>query len=191
VLVLGADLISSFIDWNDRSTCVLFGDGAGAAVLTEATSGGILSSVLGSDGHYAELLTICGGGSKTPATSETVAHKQHYLRMSGSEVFKLAVRGMSDAVVQALEKAHVKKEDVVCFIPHQANLRIIDAVTERLEVPKEKVFVNLQKYGNTSAASCAIALCEAVEQKIIKKKDKVVLATFGAGLVWGAVVIEW
>jgi len=191
VLVIGADLISSFIDWTDRSTCVLFGDGAAAAVLTQTASGGILSGVLGSDGRHAELLAICAGGSKAPASSETLASKQHYLKMNGGEVFKLAVRGMSDSVLLALEKAGVNKNDIACFIPHQANLRIIDAVSERLEVPKEKVFVNLQKYGNTSAASCAIALCEAVEQKRIKKGDKVVLATFGSGLVWASMVIEW
>ncbi|HTL70948.1 MAG TPA: beta-ketoacyl-ACP synthase III [Candidatus Eisenbacteria bacterium] len=191
VLVLGADLISSFIDWTDRSTCVLFGDGAGAAVLAPCDRGGILSSVLGSDGRYAELLTICGGGSKEPASADSIARKDHYLRMSGSEVFKLAVRGMGDAVTEALAKAGVKKEEVACLIPHQANQRIIDAVAERLDFPKEKVFVNLQKYGNTSAASCAIGLCEAVAGGRVKKGDKVVLATFGAGLVWGAMVIEW
>lgn len=190
-LVIGADLISSFIDWTDRSTCVLFGDGAGAVVLKSVSSGGILSSVLGSDGRYADLLKICGGGSKSPASADSVASKQHYLQMSGGDVFKLAVRGMSDALTQALEKAGLKKEDIACFIPHQANQRIIDAVGERLEIPKEKVFVNLAKYGNTSAASCAIALCEAVAEGRIKKKDKVALATFGSGLVWGALVMEW
>ncbi len=191
ILVIGADVISPYIDWTDRSTCILFGDGAGAAVLTSSSSGGILSSVLGSDGQYAELLQISCGGSKQPASHESVDAKGHFLKMSGSEVFKLAVRGMADAVVKALSQAGVKQEEVVCFIPHQANQRIIDAVAERLEFPKEKVFVNLQKYGNTSAASCAIALCEAVEEGRIKKKDKVVLATFGSGLVWGALVIEW
>ncbi len=191
VLVIGADVISSFVDWTDRSTCVLFGDGAAAAVLTETATGGILAGVLGSDGRHAELLTICGGGSKAPASAATVADKQHYLKMNGAEVFKLAVRGMSDSVLLALEKAGVKKDEIACFVPHQANLRIIDAVSERLEVPKEKVFVNLHKYGNTSAASCAIALCEAVEQKKIKKGDKVVLATFGSGLVWASMVFEW
>ncbi len=190
-LVVGADLISSYIDWTDRSTCVLFGDGAGAVVVQEVKSGGILSSVLGSDGHYAELLKICAGGSKLPASADTVKTKGHYLQMSGTEVFKLAVRGMSDAVTEALEKAGVKPEDVACLIPHQANQRIIDAVSERLKFPKEKVFVNLQKYGNTSAASCAIGLCEALEEGRIKKKDKVVMATFGSGLVWGAMVMEW
>ena len=191
ILVIGADLISSYIDWTDRSTCVLFGDGAGAVILQEAKSGGILSSVLGSDGRHSELLKICGGGSKLPATEETVKAKKHYLQMTGAEVFKLAVRGMSDAVIKALEKAGVDKKEIACFIPHQANQRIIDAVGERLDVPKEKIFVNLQKYGNTSAASCVIALCEALEQGKIKKKDKVVFATFGSGLVWGAVVMEW
>jgi 3-oxoacyl-[acyl-carrier-protein] synthase-3 len=190
-LVIGADLISSFIDWTDRSTCVLFGDGAGAAVLKPAASGGILASVLGSDGEYAELLKICGGGSKHPATSDTIGAKDHFLKMNGSEVFKLAVRGMAEAVTRALAKAGVSKEEVACFIPHQANQRIIDAVSERLAFPKEKIFVNLQKYGNTSAASCIIALCEAVKEGKIKKKDKIVLTTFGSGLVWGAMVIEW
>lgn len=191
ILVIGADLISPYVDWTDRSTCVLFGDGAGAVVVKEVPSGGILSSVLGSDGRHADLLKICAGGSKIPASTESVKNKGHYLQMTGSEVFKLAVRGMSDAVNQALDKAKVKKEEITCFIPHQANQRIIDAVGERLGVPKEKVFVNLQKYGNTSAASCVIALCEALQEKKIKKKDKVVFATFGSGLVWGAVVMEW
>jgi 3-oxoacyl-[acyl-carrier-protein] synthase-3 len=191
ILVLGADVISPYIDWTDRSTCILFGDGAGAAVLTESKSGGILSSVLGSDGTYAELLNISCGGSITPASHASVDAKGHYLRMSGSEIFKLAVRGMADAVVEALSRAGVKQAEVACFIPHQANQRIIDAVAERLGLPKEKIFVNLQKYGNTSAASCAIALCEAENEGRIKKKDKVVLATFGSGLVWGALVMEW
>ncbi len=191
ILVLGADVISPYIDWTDRSTCILFGDGAGAAILMPASSGGILSSVLGSDGRHAELLKISCGGSKTPASHESVNAKGHYLRMSGADVFKLAVRGMADAVTEALLRAGVKQQEVACFIPHQANQRIIDAVAERLALPKEKIFVNLQKYGNTSAASCAIALCEAVEAGRIKKKDKVVLATFGSGLVWGALVIEW
>ena len=191
ILVLGADVISPYIDWTDRTTCILFGDGAGAAVMTASASGGILSSVLGSDGKYADLLKISSGGSKNPASHESVDSKGHYLQMNGSEVFKLAVRGMADAVTEALSKAGVKLEEVACFIPHQANQRIIDAVAERLALPKEKIFVNLQKYGNTSAASCAIALYEAVEAGKIKKHDKVVLATFGSGLVWGALVMEW
>ncbi len=191
VLVIGADQISSYIDWTDRSTCVLFGDGAAAAILKTTDRGGILSSVIGSDGNHADLLKIDAGGSKNPASSQTVQSKGHYLQMNGAEVFKLAVRGMADAVTQALEKAGVKATDVACFIPHQANQRIIDAVSERLKYPKEKIFVNLDKYGNTSAASCAIALYEAVKQGRIKKEDKIVLATFGSGLVWGALVMEW
>ena len=191
ILVIGADVISPYIDWTDRTTCILFGDGAGAAVLTATASGGILSSALGSDGKYAELLKISSGGSRTPATHDSVNAKGHYLQMNGADVFKLAVRGMTDAVVEALSKAGVKQSDVACFIPHQANQRIIDAVAERLELPKEKIFTNLQKYGNTSAASCAIALYEALQQGLIKKKDKVLLATFGSGLVWGALVMEW
>ncbi len=191
ILLVGADQISSFIDWKDRSTCVLFGDGAAAVVLAPRKSGGILSSVLGSDGEYAELLKIPAGGSRFPTSAETVKSEEHYLKMSGGEVFKLAVRGMSDAVLLALKKANVELKDVACFIPHQANQRIIDAVGERLNLDKEKVFVNLAKYGNTSAASCAIALVEAVEEGKIKPGQKVVLATFGSGLVWGAVVMEW
>lgn len=191
VLVIGADLITSFIDWTDRSTCVLFGDGAGAAVLRRVERGGILSAVLGSDGQHAELLKICGGGSRNPASAQTLAEKKHFLQMNGADVFKLAVRGMSEAVNEALAKAKVSKAEVACVIPHQANQRIIDAVAERLEIPKEKVFVNLDRYGNTSAASCAIALCEAVSQGRVRKGDKVVLATFGSGLVWSAMVLEW
>jgi 3-oxoacyl-[acyl-carrier-protein] synthase III len=191
VLVIGADVITPYIDWTDRTTCVLFGDGAGAALLKPSSTGGILSYVIGSDGQYADLLKIDCGGSRAPATAQTVAGKGHYLKMDGKEVFKLAVRGMADAVTESMRKAGVKIEDVACFIPHQANLRIIDAIGERLGLPKEKVYVNLDKYGNTSAASCAIALTEAVRKGKIKKKDKIVFATFGSGLVWGALVMEW
>lgn len=191
VLVIGADQISSFIDWTDRGTCVLFGDGAGAAVVLPRESGGILSSVIGSDGSHADLLKIAAGGSRQPASAETLRNKQHYLHMNGGEIFKLAVRGMSEAIAAALKKADTQMKDVVCLIPHQANQRIIDAVADRLEFPKERVFMNLAKYGNTSSASCAIALCEALEQGRIQKGDKIMLATFGAGLVWGALVIQW
>lgn len=191
VLVIGADMISPFIDWTDRTTCVLFGDGAGAAVLKSVSSGGILSGVLGSDGRHQELIKIAGGGSKLPASLDTVKQGNHYLTMNGTEVFKLAVRGMVDAITLAMDKAGVTSQDVACFIPHQANQRIVDAVVDRLGVSKDKVYVNLQKYGNTSAASCIIAFCEALEEGRIKKKDKVVFATFGSGLVWGALVMEW
>lgn len=191
ILVLGADVISPYIDWKDRSTCVLFGDGAGAAVLKPSSASGILSSVIGSAGQHADLLKIDCGGSRAPASHETIDSKGHYLKMNGAEVFKLAVRGMAEAVTEAMKLAGVKMEGVACFIPHQANQRIIDAIGERLSLPKEKVFVNLDRYGNTSAASCVIALTEAVRAGKIKKKDKVVFATFGSGLVWGALVMEW
>lgn len=191
ILVLGADVISPYIDWTDRSTCVLFGDGAGAVVLRPSSTGGVLASVIGSDGQYADLLKIDCGGSRAPATHETLNSKGHYLKMNGAEVFKLAVRGMAEAVTEAMRRAGVKTEEVACFIPHQANQRIIDAIGERLSLPKEKVFVNLNKYGNTSAASCVIALTEAVRTGHIKKHDKIVFATFGSGLVWGALVMEW
>ena len=191
ILVLGADVITPYIDWTDRTTCVLFGDGAGAVVVQASTSGGVLSSVLGSAGEHADLLKIDCGGSRAPASHETIEQKGHYLKMNGAEVFKLAVRGMAEAVTDALKLASVKLEDVACFIPHQANQRIIDAIGERLSLPKEKVFVNLDRYGNTSAASCVIALTEAVRAGKIKKKDKIVFATFGSGLVWGALVMEW
>jgi 3-oxoacyl-[acyl-carrier-protein] synthase-3 len=191
VLVIGAEMISSYVDWTDRTTCVLFGDGAGAAILRETDSGGILASVLGSDGQYSDLLKIPSGGSQDPATAQTVSTRGHFVQMSGSEVFKLAVRLMTDTTVKVLAKAGIQAQEVSCFIPHQANLRIIDAVADRLKLPKEKIFINVQKYGNTSAASIAIALCEAVAAGRIKKKDKIVFATFGAGLVWGAMALEW
>lgn len=191
VLVVGADVISPYIDWSDRSTCVLFGDGAGAALVQPVERGGILTSVLGSDGQHADLLTIQCGGSRRPASHASVDEKGHFLKMAGSEVFKLAVRGMTDSVLEALRKSNVRKEEIAWFVPHQANQRIIDAVAERLSLPKEKIFLNLDRYGNTSAASCAIALCEVAEAGKIKKGDKVVLATFGSGLVWASMVIEW
>lgn len=190
-LVIGADQISSFLDWKDRSTCVLFGD-AGAAVIVKAVPGkGIIACSLGSAGEHADLLKIPGGGSKLRPTPETIAAGEHFLKMSGSEVFKLAVRGMSQSIASVLEKANVKIEQVACIVPHQANLRIIDAVAERLGVEKSKIFMNLDRYGNTSAASVAMGLSEAAEQKVIKKGDLVLLTTFGAGLVWGSALIEW
>lgn len=189
-LVIGAEKLSTYVDWKDRATCVLFGDGAGAVILKPTNHGGFLSSVIGSDGNHAELITI-PLGTKYPPTAESVKANAHVIHMAGSEVFKLAVRGMADATDKALKKAGLTVTDVACFVPHQANLRIIDAAAERLGVPKERIFVNLQKYGNTSAASCLIALCEALGEGRIKKGDKIVFATFGSGLVWGSLVAEW
>jgi 3-oxoacyl-[acyl-carrier-protein] synthase-3 len=192
VLVIGADLITRVIDFEDRATCVLFGDGAGAAVLAPADDGyGVLSGVLGSDGSGSELLMVPGGGSKIPASVEMIENRQQYLKMGGSEVFKFAVRILGDASVQALEKCGLTTDDVDLFIPHQANIRIIESAAKRLNLPPEKVFVNVQKYGNTSAASIPIAIDEAAREGKLKKDDVLVIVGFGAGLTWAASVIKW
>ena len=190
-LVIGAEQISSFIDWTDRSTCVLFGDAAGAVVLTERPGRGILHTDLGSDGELADLITIPGGGSRFPASPKTLQDRSHYLKMNGAEVFKLAVRNMVASIENVIKTSGVKVEDIACIIPHQANMRIIEAVSDRLAVDPKRIFVNLEKYGNTSAASVVLALSEAHEQKKIRRGDLVLLTTFGAGLVWGSALIEW
>jgi 3-oxoacyl-[acyl-carrier-protein] synthase-3 len=190
-LIVGAEKLSSITDWQDRNTCVLFGDGAGACVLTEVNSGGIISSHLGADGEMADLLFLPGGGSLHPATHETVENRLHYINMRGNEVFKLAVNIMADAANKALAKVNIDCKDVDCFIPHQANIRILLAVAKKLGLPQEKIFLNIEKYGNMSSASTATALCEAVKSGKIEKGDIVVLDAFGSGLVWGACVIKW
>jgi 3-oxoacyl-[acyl-carrier-protein] synthase III len=192
VLVIGAEKLSSIINWSDRNTCVLFGDGAGAAVLRNRPNAhGLLTACMGSDGGQAGLLCMPGGGSASPPTHETVATGMHYLRMDGRETFKHAVTAMHLAAQEALRRCELEVSQIKCIIPHQANRRIIDAVTERLEAKPEQVFVNLHKYGNTSAASVAIALDEAVQSGRIRRGDLVLLIVFGAGLTWGAAVIEW
>lgn len=190
-LVVGAEVLSFVTDWEDRNTCVLFGDGAGAAVLSEVNSGGILSIHLGSDGTKTDLLMIPGGGSKNPATHQTVDDRLHYIKMQGNELFKLAVTIMAEAAQAAIKKAGLECKDVDLIIPHQANIRIIMAMAKKLDLPKEKIYLNIEKYGNMSSASTATALCEAVKEGRIKKGDIVLLDAFGAGLVWGACVIEW
>jgi 3-oxoacyl-[acyl-carrier-protein] synthase III len=190
-LVIGAEKLTAITDWTDRSTCVLFGDGAGAAVLGETKSGGILSSYLGSDGGMRELLMVPGGGSRNPASAKTVEERLHFIKMRGNELFKIAVNAMADAAKQALAQAGLTCEDVDVVIPHQANERIISAVAKKLGLPDEKVYLNIAKYGNMSSASAATALCEAVKEGRIKKGDVVLVDTFGAGLVWGACVIKW
>lgn len=191
-LVIGAEVVSRIVDWADRNTCVLMGDGAGAVVLREAENGkGILSIHLGADGSRANLLKQPAGGSRLPATEETVRQGLHYFKMQGNEVFKLAVRIMSESVETALKKAGLSKKDIDLIIPHQANVRILNALAGRLSIPVEKVMVNLDKYGNTTAASIPIALDEALKQGRIKEGDIVVLAAFGAGLTWGAAIIRW
>jgi len=192
VLVIGAEKMSSVVDWTDRNTCVLFGDGAGAAVLQNRPNAhGLLGTCLGSDGGKASLLELPAGGSACPATAETVAGKLHFLRMDGKETFKNAVNAMVTAAHDVLGKCGLTIDRIKCIIPHQANQRILSAVAERLEAREDQVFVNVDRYGNTSAASVAIALDEAVRFGRIQRGDLVLLVVFGAGLTWGAAIIEW
>ncbi|CQR71411.1 3-oxoacyl-[acyl-carrier-protein] synthase 3 protein 1 [Sporomusa ovata DSM 2662] len=192
VLVIGAETLSKILDWTDRNTCVLFGDGAGAAVLAETSPGyGILASQLGADGAGGDLLQLPAGGSRNPATDETVSQRMHFIHMSGNEVFKFAVKIMGEAANKTLEAAGLSAADVDCLIPHQANIRIIQSAAKRLKLPMDKVIVNVDKYGNTSAASIPIALEEAVHSGKIKQGDHVVLVGFGAGLTWASAVMKW
>ena len=192
VLVIGAEKLSSIVDWKDRNTCVLFGDGAGAAILQHRPDAhGLLTACMGAEGDKAELLCMPGGGSRCPATPDSLAAGLHFLRMDGKETFKNAVTAMYTAGAEALRRCELDISQIKCVIPHQANRRIIDAVADRLGVKPEQVFVNLQRYGNTSAASVAIALDEAVQTGKIQRGDLVLLVVFGAGLTWAAAVIEW
>src|SRR5438270_3277113 len=192
VLVIGAEKLSSIVDWQDRNTCVLFGDGAGAAVLqNRPNSHGLLTAVMGSDGEKSGLLFMPGGGSRCPATEQSVASRLHFLLMEGKETFKNAVQAMETAAEEALKRCDLDITRIKCIIPHQANRRIIDAVAERLGAKPEQLFINLHKYGNTSAASVAIALDEAVQSGAVRQGDLILLVVFGAGLTWGAAVIEW
>ncbi|MDD5020303.1 MAG: ketoacyl-ACP synthase III [Candidatus Omnitrophica bacterium] len=190
-LVIGAEKLSSVTDWQDRNTCVLFGDGAGAAVLAPVENGGILASYLGCDGSMTELLMQPAGGSRMPASRQTVDDRMHFIKMRGNEVFKLAIKIMSDAACRALKACKLGVEDIDCFIPHQANMRILDAVARKMKLPLEKIYFNVAKYGNMSSAATAVALCEAYKCGRIRGGDIVVLDAFGAGLVWGAAVIQW
>jgi 3-oxoacyl-[acyl-carrier-protein] synthase III len=192
VLVVGAEKLSSIVDWTDRNTCVLFGDGAGAAILQNRPNAhGLLTACMGADGQKADLLSMPGGGSRCPASAESVAAGLHFLRMDGKETFKNAVQAMYNAAQESLRRCEIDITQIKCIIPHQANRRIIDAVGERLGAKPDQVYVNLDKYGNTSAASVAIALDEVVESKRIQRGDLILLVVFGAGLTWGAAVIEW
>ncbi|WP_406678276.1 beta-ketoacyl-ACP synthase III [Moorella sp. ACPs] len=191
-LVIGVEILSKIINWQDRSTCVLFGDGAGAVVLRAVPPGeGILGLHLGADGGGGSLLTLPAGGSRLPANSSTVEKHLHTIHMNGPEVFKFAVRVMGEASLKALEQAGLRKEEVDFLIPHQANMRIIEAATKRLGLAREKVYVNLDRYGNMSSASIPVALDEACREGRLKRGDKVVLVAFGAGLTWGAAVLSW
>ena len=192
VLVIGAEKLSSIVDWKDRNTCVLFGDGAGAAVLQNRPNAhGLLTAVMGADGRKADLLFMAGGGSRCPATTESVAARLHYLRMEGKETFKNAIQAMQTAAEEALRRCEIDISRIKCIIPHQANRRIINAVCARLGAKPEQFFINLDRYGNTSAASVAIALDEAVTSGCVQRGDLILLIVFGAGLTWGAAVIEW
>ena len=191
-LVVGSDALSRLLNWQDRTTCILFGDGAGAVVLGASDNGnGILSTKLRTDGSYAKTLYVPAGGSLRPANCKTVERNEHTITMNGKEVFKIAVRSMEDISREALEEAGVGIEEVSLVIPHQANRRIIVALAERLGVSMDKVIVNLDKYGNTSAASIPVALDEAKRQGRIQKGDVVLLNAFGAGFAWGAAVVKF
>jgi 3-oxoacyl-[acyl-carrier-protein] synthase-3 len=170
---------------------VLFGDGCGAVVLSEVKSGGIISSYLGCDGSRANILNMPAGGSRCPATHETVDKRMHYIKMQGNELFKIAVNTMTKAALVVLEQAKMTFADVDLIIPHQANARIIMAVAKKLGIPEDKVYLNIERCGNMSSASTATALCEAVKEGRVKKGDIILLDAFGAGLVWGASVIQW
>lgn len=191
-LVIGAETLSRIVDWTDRRTCVLFGDGAGAVLLQASEQpGGILSSVLGADGSGGGLLILPGGGSRFPPTPESVANGMHYLHMDGRRVYRFATKIMARATKQALEMAGLSPQDLSLLIPHQANQRIIDSAMRSLKLEDGQVFVNLDRYGNTSSASIPIALCEAVETGRVKRDDTLVLVAFGAGLTWAAATVRW
>ncbi|MGD1076043.1 MAG: beta-ketoacyl-ACP synthase III [Thermodesulfovibrionales bacterium] len=192
VLVVGSEVLSKFTDWEDRATCILFGDGAGAAIL-EATAEerGILSTKIHSDGSMWELLQTPGGGSRKPASKETIRRRLHFIKMKGNETFKIAVRTLESLVTVALEENNLKPSQLSLLIPHQANLRIIQATTKRLKLPLERVAINLDRYGNTSAASVPIALDEAVKAGRITEGDHILLEAFGGGLTWASALIKW
>ena len=193
VLVIAAETLSRITDWTDRSTCVLFGDAAGAAIF-QATNDdrGIISTYLAADGNFSddELLALPAGGSKRPASHETVDQRLHYIKMRGKELFKLGVKAMTEAGQRALEIGNLALDDIALCIPHQANKRIIDAVGERIGLPAEKMFVNVHKYGNTSSATMAVALDEAIRADIVGPGDIVLIVAFGSGLTWAATTIK-
>ena len=191
-LIIGTETLSRFINWKDRGTCILFGDGAGAFVLQSSDQpGGVMSAVMHSDGSGGDLLTIQAGGSHYPATDATIQEGKHFIQMDGNEVFRFATRVMASATKEALDAANLQLEDVRWIIPHQANIRIIQAAARGLKLPMDRFIVNLQNYGNTSTASIPIAMVEAIEKGQIQKGHKLVMVAFGAGLTWGALAAEW
>ena len=192
VLIIGSETLSRFVNWKDRNTCILFGDGAGAFVLQASERpGGVLSAVMHSDGSGGDLLTLSGGGSHYPASESTIHEGKHYIQMDGKEVFRFATRVMASATQEALDAAGLTVDEIRWVIPHQANIRIIEAAARGLKLPMDRFVVNLEKYGNTSTASIPIAMVEAIEKGQIKNGDKFVMVGFGAGLTWGALAAEW
>src|SRR6267378_354367 len=191
-LVIGAEILTQYVDYTDRQTCVLFGDGAGAAVLGAVDNNhGILAARIRSDGRYEEQLFSPGGGTRRPATAETIAAGDHFFKMKGNELFKVAVRSMADISREVLEEAGHTAADVKLFIPHQANQRITDAVANKLDVGSERVYSGIAQHGNTSSASIPIGLDECVEEGRISEGDLVLMASFGGGVTWGAVLMRW
>jgi 3-oxoacyl-[acyl-carrier-protein] synthase-3 len=192
VLAIGAEELTKITDYTDRSTCVLFGDAAGVALIKKTEEDrGIISSYFGADGMYGDLLFMPAGGTRIRPSHDSIDKKLHYLKMKGNEVFKVAVRAMATSALKTLERAHVKPEEIALLVPHQANIRIIEATAKRLKLPKEKVAMNIDKYGNTSAGTIPVALNEAVEAGRVKRGDLVLLVAFGAGFTWGGVLIRW
>jgi 3-oxoacyl-[acyl-carrier-protein] synthase-3 len=189
VIVVGADKMSAIVDYSDRATCIIFGDGAGAVLLEPSENGGVLDSILKSDGSGKAYLHMKAGGSVKPATADTVAAKEHYVFQDGQPVFKAAVKGMADAAYDLLQRNQLTGDDIAWLVPHQANKRIIDATANRMGLAHEKVMLNIQKFGNTTAATIPLCLWE--WEKQLHKGDKIVLAAFGGGFTWGATLVEW
>lgn len=192
VMVIGVDTMTSILDFKDRETCIIFGDGAGGVILEPSKSdNGIISSILKTDGSGASSLNVLAGGSRKPATKETIANREHFIRQDGKKVFKFAVKRMSDVSKELLLKNGLSGNDIKLFIPHQANKRIIDATGERCGIPKDRVLINIDRYGNTTAGTIPIALNEAVENKLINNGDYILLSAFGSGFTWGSILIKW
>ncbi|MED5554362.1 MAG: beta-ketoacyl-ACP synthase III [Candidatus Neomarinimicrobiota bacterium] len=192
VMVIGVDTMTSILDFKNRETCIIFGDGAGGVILEPSKSdNGIISSILKTDGSGASSLNVLAGGSRKPATEETIANREHFIRQDGKKVFKFAVKRMTEVSKEVLLKNGLSGNDIKLFIPHQANKRIIDATGERCGIPKDRVLINIDRYGNTTAGTIPIALNEAVENKLINNGDYILLSAFGSGFTWGSILIKW
>ena len=192
VMVIGVDTMTSILDFKDRETCIIFGDGAGGVILEPSKSdNGIISSILKTDGSGASSLNVLAGGSRKPATEETIANREHFIRQDGKKVFKFAVKRMADVSEEILLKNGLDGNDIKLFIPHQANKRIIDATSERCGTPKERVLINIDRFGNTTAGTIPIGLNEAVENNLINNGDYILLSAFGSGFTWGSILIKW